>query len=265
MTVCICERILGCLLIIATDSTEPFIPPTPADLQYHTTLSDRFPPSQSKRWFDWKAGKTSAAAPPSLISKTSSGSRSQRGVRGPSPISVTSVNTENRKRSGNARAERQDMTEPPQSAKSVSGGNPLKRRPSMNRRASSDSSEDSGPLAGPPTAKKRSTMNSRDAAYEAAIRASLVETAGGSPAPTSIAPVSAGDKSKNSKRARRSEEEEGSEDANGKKSVRGIKRTRGEDVEAGSDDDSSGRKGKKKRDEEGESMYLPIGTRRTAC
>jgi hypothetical protein len=101
-------------------------------------------------------------------------------------------------------------------------------------------------------------MNSRDAAYEAAIRASLVETAGGSPAPSSVAPVSAGDKSKVSKRGRRSEEEEGSEDANGKKSVRGIKRTRGEDGEAGSDEDTTGRKGKKKRDEEGESMSLPI-------
>ena len=246
------------LLTIVIHSNEPFIPPTPADLQHHTTTSDRFPPSQSKRWFDWKVGKSSAAAPPSLVSKTSSGSRSQRGVRAPSPISVTSGNAENRKRTGNARSERQDVTEPPQSAKSISGGNTLKRRPSMNRRASSDSSEDSGPLAGPPTAKKRSTMNSRDAAYEAAIRASLVEKAGGSPVPSSIAPVSAGDKSKNSKRARRSEEDEGSEDANGKKSVRGLKRTRGEDGEAGSDEDASGRKGKKKRDEEGECKSLPL-------
>ena len=126
----------------------------------------------------------------------------------------------------------------------------------MNRRTSTDSSEDSGPLAGTATAKKRSTMNSRDAAYEAAIRASLAESGRGSPAPSSVAPVSTSDKAKSAKRGKRSDDEDAGDEAAKDKRARGIKRSRGEDGEEESEDERAARKGKKKKDEEEEGMFL---------
>jgi hypothetical protein len=147
-----------------------------------------------------------------------------------------------------------------------------KRRPSVIRRGSSETSEDSGLQGGGQTsaAKKRSTMNSRDAAYEAAIAASLAEAGIPSvPAAASVGSASTGEKTKGTRKTKRteriSEEMEVDDDPSAKKSVRGLKRGRPEDGEEESDDEKSARKGKKKKEDEEEGLSIQCISRNTLC
>lgn len=263
-----------------------FAVPTPTDLKQYYFSSDRNKPSQSKRWTDPSVIKDESMSPPPPAgtvaapqSKPNSAShaassRSHK-AKAHSPVvdSRRSVGAGHRALSGVSDKSHNDFKVP--------GGPSVRPGGTSTRRFSNTSSSDSPTSAnggatgtgkgkdaplGP--VKKRSTMNSRDAAYEEAIAASLREAANGGSG-------SAGESGPTGTRSRRGvtesqeyaqEEEEAAK--KGKKSnsssasaaaqgaARGIKRSRQEEEEVDETGDDmyvagSGRKGKKKKDDEG--------------
>jgi hypothetical protein len=162
--------------------------PTPEDLKQYYFTSDRHKPSQSKRWTDPSVIKDESASPPPPVAPTSKGSTHSHAVsarshkaKAQSPVVDTrrSAGAGHRAHSGlSDKANHSEFKVPSGSA-----------RPTATRRFSNASSSDSPTSANGgkhnkdlPPGKKRSTMNSRDAAYEEAIAASLREAAGGSEA-----------------------------------------------------------------------------------
>lgn len=266
-----------------------FAVPTPSDLKHYYYNSDRNKPSQSKRWTDPSVIKDESTSPPRPAttvaapqSKPNSASRAASSrshkAKAHSPVvdSRRSVGAGHRALSGVSDKSHNDFKAP--------GGTSVRPGGTSTRRFSNTSSSDSPTSAngaatgtgkgkevplGP--VKKRSTMNSRDAAYEEAIAASLREAANGGSG-------SAGESGATGTRSRRGvtesqeyaqEEEEAAK--KGKKSnsssasavaqgaARGIKRSRQEEEEVDETGDDmyvagGGRKGKKKKDDEGKSV-----------
>lgn len=154
-------------------SRDKFVEPTPEDLKHHHYPSDRIKPSQSKRWTDPSVIRSTAAPPsasPHLPHRSSSQktANNKQGRRdGESPPAANGLASDSRR--GTSR--RAMTSEKPDSSRSKVSGSGVK-----SRRGSTSSDDETPPpatLHAPP--KKRSTMNSRDAAYEAAIQASLIE------------------------------------------------------------------------------------------
>ncbi|KAL1413061.1 Histone deacetylase complex subunit [Vanrija albida] len=135
----------------------PFVAPTPSELQALHNSNDKNPPSQSKRWTDpdLMDPLPPKPAPRSHHRKETDSDAGRRSARGRDPPAPNGRD---------------------KSAISSKDGARDRRRPS-NRRVSTDVSSMSPPPSGRggvgPEPRKRSTMNSRDAAYEEALKASL--------------------------------------------------------------------------------------------
>ncbi|KAI5448814.1 Histone deacetylase complex subunit [Naganishia albida] len=255
-----------------------FAVPTPSDLKQYYFASDRHKPSQSKRWTDPSVIKNESMSPPppaatatqSKPSSTNHGASSKsHKAKAHSPAVDTrrSVGAGHRAYSGISDKSHNDSRVP--------GGTSARPGGTSTRRFSNTSSSDSPTSAngkgkdmplGP--VKKRSTMNSRDAAYEEAIAASLREAANGGPGiagePGATGVRSrrgvtesqeyAGEEEEAAKKGKKSNTSNAS--AGGQGAARGVKRSRQEEeeVDEGGDDvyvAGGGRKGKKKKDDEG--------------
>lgn len=150
---------------VADNSSATFAPPTPEELLKLHYASDKSPPSQSKRWTD-----------PSLLKAFQK--TVKKGKDLPSPIESVDA-----RRSGRSRpAPLPVKSQKPISATSIKPEKDVKRPDSSPRRRVSiaelrsmsprDPAHSPGPAGFP--GKRRSTMNSRDSAYEEAqIRAAL--------------------------------------------------------------------------------------------
>ena len=148
-----------------------FIPPTVQDLEQLYNPSDKYPPSQSKRWAHMRR-PDSSQKPPSRshhrqgsMNETADGRRSTRGRAPPAlgkPISHS--------RESMGKDVKRKSVEPTHRRKVSMGG------------ITSPSASRSPPPHGHAPPKRRSTMNSRDAAYEeqvqAALKASRMESLG---------------------------------------------------------------------------------------
>lgn len=240
-----------------------FLVPTPEDLKHFYFASDRNKPSQSKRWTDPSVIKDESASPAPAtapVSKNSTGnhaaSRSHK-AKAQSPVVDTRRSAGAGHRAHSGLSDKANHSE----FKVPSGSS---TRPSGTRRFSNASSSDSPTSANGgknkdlPPGKKRSTMNSRDAAYEEAIAASLREAAGGAGEPGVT-----GTRSRRGATESREDEHDEDEAKRGKKAgtsaagtpgaARGVKRSRQEEEDADEGDDFFGavakRQGKKKKDE----------------
>ena len=246
-----------------------FSVPTPEDLKHFFFASDRHKPSQSKRWTDPSVIKDESASPPppaAPVSKSSAShhapaSRSHKAkAQSPAVDTRRSAGAGHRAHSGlSDKAGHSDFKVPSGSSTRPNGG--------AGRRFSNASDSDSPTSVHGskshkdlPPGKKRSTMNSRDAAYEEAIAASLREAGGEGEV--------AGTRSRRGATESRDEEHDEDEGKRGKKSgtsttgtpgvARGQKRSRQEEEGEEFLGASARRQGKKKKDEsEGKSIRLP--------
>ncbi|KAK8858658.1 hypothetical protein IAR55_002887 [Kwoniella newhampshirensis] len=209
-----------------------FIPPSPENLEHFHNDRDKYPPSQSKRW-------VTPALPPPLLTKSSSRSHHKKEH---SPVEAPNDGRRStRGRQLPASTGRHEK--PPSTTKQEA--REAKRRsaaPSHNRRISvggaisvSPNRSSGSPPPGSSLTKKRSTMNSRDSAYEEAVKAALEASRKEmhSAAPEQTADVS---------------------------EQRGEKRRRGEEEEENEAEKDKAKKGKRKReDEEASGSVEPMG------
>ncbi|WVQ73141.1 hypothetical protein IAR50_002705 [Cryptococcus sp. DSM 104548] len=141
-------------------NTGPFIPPSPEKLEQLHSNRDTYPPSQSKRWLE---PLVIEPPPPPPLSKSARSHHKKDKDPVPSPVETTE--------SRRTRGRQSTMREKPPSTSYRKDG----RRSRKSHGAEDSDDDDSSPQpsnSGAP-AKKRSTMNSRDAAYEEAVKAAM--------------------------------------------------------------------------------------------
>lgn len=164
---------LGRVLIIRAT----YVAPSPADLQRFHYASDKYPPSQSKRWKD-----------PNQLKPAKAPSSSRNRKEAASPVDSTEGRRTTRDRDRDRAASHALPSASSSRAAPVSSGKAptsskqetkkkAEHQPHSKRNVSiaSPSPSRSPPPNGQPPhlAKRRSTMNSRDAAYEEQVKAAL--------------------------------------------------------------------------------------------
>ncbi|ODO10039.1 hypothetical protein I350_02264 [Cryptococcus amylolentus CBS 6273] len=141
-------------------NTAPFIPPSPEKLEQLHSNRDPFPPSQSKRWSE---PPVIEAPPPPPISKSARSHHKKDKEPLPSPVETAD--------SRRTRGRQSTVREKPPSTSYKKEGR--RSRKSLGAEESDDDDSSPQPSNSGAPAKKRSTMNSRDAAYEEAVKAAL--------------------------------------------------------------------------------------------
>nr|ODN99812.1 hypothetical protein L204_02252 [Cryptococcus depauperatus CBS 7855] len=135
----------------------PFVPPTPEKLEQLHSTRDINPPTQSKRWSDFSAVDLPQPNPPARSH--------HKKEKEPLPNSVEP--TDNRWTRGRQSSTRE---KPPSSGGLSRKGSGKRSKKSENDNGSED---ESSPAPSSYHTKKRSTMNSRDSAYEEAVKAAV--------------------------------------------------------------------------------------------
>ncbi|WVR06403.1 hypothetical protein IAU60_003434 [Kwoniella sp. DSM 27419] len=136
-----------------------FVPPQPHNLESLHNDRDRYPPSQSKRWSESEVEQPPPPPPPSRLH-----ARSHHKKEPNSPVPEAADG----RRSTRGRQPAPAATLAGKSEKPISSSRKHDTSAERSRRDSSSPQPHSG--LGP---RKRSTMNSRDAAYEEAVKAAL--------------------------------------------------------------------------------------------
>ncbi|RXK36770.1 hypothetical protein M231_05931 [Tremella mesenterica] len=143
-----------------------FVPPTPEDLKHFQYTSDKQFPSQSKLWAEIAARETKAKSAP----------RSHHRKEAPSPVESVDARRSGRRQVSNGKP----VSSGKEKEKSVmvhkeKEKEQEKPKPNHTRRVSvmSPSPQRSPSPQNHPPPKRRSTMNSRDAAYEEEVKAAL--------------------------------------------------------------------------------------------
>lgn len=252
--------VVNCIISICMLTTNhalslPFIPPTPEILERLHSARDPYPPSQSKRWTEYS---TTEPLPPKLPARSHHKKQQQQQQQPQQPQKQDMSTSTTETGDGRRTRGRQSTTreKPPSSASAAGhGGAPSTssrkdgrrggRKQSMNGMESENESESSQNIGAGTSlsVKKRSTMNSRDAAYEEAVKAAMEASR------KEMAPQEEGDVNPEAK------DVEGKE----KDRPRAGKRRRNEDEEFDEeekeDEKDKPRKGKRRKEDETGGFY----------
>ncbi|WWC62671.1 uncharacterized protein I303_105268 [Kwoniella dejecticola CBS 10117] len=219
-------------------SGNAFIPPTPENLRNLHNDRDDYPPSQSKRWAEEE--ETGEPPKPTPPPKPTSRSHHKREIASPAAESYDG----RRSTRGKPPPQSVSRDKPPSlshkndSTKSLPKGGPSSKRVRGISSISPDRDSQSPQPNSGKEPKRRSTMNSRDAAYEEEVKAALEASRIEMMSPTN--------------------ELEESAIMEEKDKERGEKRRRDDEDEA--EDKERSKKGKRKRDDE-EGSVEPAGSK----